>query len=67
MTYSKGNMIISVEKQPILGKSKPELYVGENNSLIKVACFGSVKKAEMFEEWLQYFFGNNLVLEGGKK
>ena len=67
MTYSKGNMVISVEKQPLLGKAKPELYVGKNNSLVKVACFGNVKKAEMFEEWLQYFFGDNLVWEGEKK
>ena len=53
--------MISIEKQPLLGKVKPELYIGEGNQLLKVACFGSVEKAEKFEEWLQYFFGDILV------
>lgn len=61
MTYSKGNKIISIEKKPLVGKVKPELIIGEGNQLLKVACFGSVEKAEKFEEWLQYFFGNQLV------
>lgn len=61
MTYSKGHKMISIEKQPLLGKVKPELYIGEGNELVKVACFGNVKKAEKFEEWLQYFFGDRLV------
>lgn len=65
MTYSKGNRMISVEKRPLFGKVKPELYIGEGNQLLKVACFGSIEKAEKFEEWLQYFFGDLLVREGG--
>ena len=61
MLYSKGYKMISIEKQPLLGKVKPELYVGEGNQMLKVACFGSVEKAEKFEEWLRYFFGDQLV------
>ena len=61
MTYSKGHKMISIEKQPLFGKVKPELLIGEGNQLLKVACFGSVEKAEKFEEWLQYFFGDLLV------
>ena len=60
MTYSKGGRMISIEKQPLFGKVKPELYIGEGNQLLKVASFGSVEKAEKFEEWLQYFFGDRL-------
>ena len=60
MTYSKGNKMISIEMKPLLGKSKPELFIGEGNEILKVACFGSVEKAEKFEEWLRYFFGNML-------
>ncbi len=43
---------------PLLGKVKPELYIGEGNELLKVASFGSVEKAKKFEEWLRYFFGD---------
>ena len=60
MTYSKGNKMISIEMKPLLGKSKPELFIGEGNEILKVACFGSVEKAEKFEKWLRYFFGNML-------
>ena len=60
MTYSKGGRMISIEKQPLFGKVKPELYIGEGNQLLKVASFGSVEIAEKFEEWLQYFFGDRL-------
>ena len=60
MTYSKGGRMISIEKQPLFGKVKPELYIGEGNQLLKVASFGSGEKAEKFEEWLQYFFGDRL-------
>lgn len=63
MVYSKGNKMISIEKQPIFGKVKPELYIGEDNHLLKVASFGNVDKAEKFEEWLRYFFGDMLVKE----
>ena len=60
MTYSKGHKMISIEMQPLFGKVKPELYIGERNELLKVACFGSVEKAKKFEEWLRYFFGDML-------
>ena len=60
MTYSIGDKIIAIEMQPLFGKVKPELYIGEGNQLLKVACFGSVKKAEEFEKMLQYFFGERL-------
>ena len=60
MTYSKGHKMISIEMQPLFGKVKPELYIGEGNELLKVACFGSVEKAKKFEEWLRYFFGEML-------
>ena len=61
MTYSKGHKMISIEYQPLFGKVRPELYVGEGTQAIKVACFGSVEKAKKFEEWLRYFFGDMLV------
>lgn len=60
MTYSKGHKMISIEMKPLLGKAKPELFIGEGNELLKVASFGSVEKAEKFEEWLRYFFGDML-------
>lgn len=63
-TYSKGTKMISIEKQPIFGKVRPELYIGEGNQLLKVACFGSEEKAEKFEEWLRYFFGDRLIKDG---
>lgn len=63
MTYSKGHKMISIEKQPLLGKVRPELYIGESNQLLKVATFGNIEKAEKFEEWLQYFFGDMLEKE----
>lgn len=61
MTYSKGHKMISIEMRPLFGKVRPELYIGEGNQLLKVATFGSEEKAEKFEEWLQYFFGDMLV------
>lgn len=61
MTYSKGHKMISIEMKPLLGKVKPELFIGEGDEmLMKVASFGSVEKAEKFEEWLRYFFGDML-------
>ena len=60
MTYSKGGKMIAIEMNPILGKVKPELYIGEGNSLLKVGCFGSAEKAQKFEEYLRYFFGDML-------
>lgn len=67
MTYSKGGRMISIEKQPLFGKVKPELYIGEGNQLLKVASFGSVEKAEKFEEWLQCFFGDRLKKDGERR
>lgn len=64
-TYSKGHRMISIEMKPLMGKTRPELFIGEGpNYLLKVASFGSVKKAELFDEWLRYFFGSMLVKDG---
>lgn len=62
MVYSKGCKMIHIEYNPIFGK-RPELYIGEDNKFLEVACFESEEKAEKFEEYLQYFFGRNLVKE----
>lgn len=56
-TYSKGSNIISVEFRPLLGKTKPELYVGSENQLLKVGTFGSEDKARVFCKYLEHFFG----------
>ena len=58
--------MISIEVNPLFGKVKPELYIGEGNEILKVACFGSAEKAEKFEEWLRYFFGDLLVSDPEK-
>ena len=63
LTYGKGDKVIDIEMQPFFGK-RPELYVGNRNELVKVASFSNEKKAKMFEEWLQYFFGVSPVKEG---
>ena len=60
MTYSKQGRIISIEMKPLFGKVRPELYIGDGNGRFKVATFGSAEKAEMFQEWLEYFFGGFL-------
>ena len=60
MTYSKQGRIISIEMRPLVGKVRPELFIGDGYELLKVATFGSVEKAEKFQEWLEYFFGGFL-------
>lgn len=67
MTYSKGHKMISIEMRPLFGKTRPELYIGEGNQLLKVASFGSVEKAEKFEEWLEYFFEDMLEKNDRRK
>lgn len=61
MVYSKDHKMIAVEYKPLFGNKRPVLVVGEGYQMVKVASFGSVEKAEMFEEWLRYFFGDMLV------
>ena len=34
----------------------PSLWVGNKNSLVKVASFGSVEKSEMFCKWMAQIF-----------
>ena len=60
MTYSKDHKMISIEMKPLFGK-KPELYIGDSNSAVKVACFRNEKAARDFEEMLIFFFGKQLV------
>lgn len=65
MVYSKGKKVICVEYVPLFTNCKrPELYIGEGNQLLKVASFGSERKAELFEEFLREFFGSMLVRDG---
>lgn len=66
MTYAKNDKIIVIQMEPLIGNVRPELLVGESNQLLKVATFGSIEKAMIFEEWLRYFFSDNLVKEGDK-
>ncbi len=60
MTYSKGNIFISIELNDLLGGAKPGLYIGEGNTLVKVGSFASEEKAKAFEEYLRFFFGSRL-------
>lgn len=60
MTYSKGNKMISIEINDLLGGRKPGLYIGEGNKLLKVASFATYDKANIFDEFLRYFFGEML-------
>ena len=60
MTYSKDGRFISIEVNDLLGGRKPGLYVGEGNKLVKVGTFSSYEKANLFDEFLRYFFGKNL-------
>ena len=62
MVYSKGNRMIAVEYEPIMGK-RPQLIIGTGRpaTMEKVASFGSPEKAARFEEWLREFFGEMLV------
>lgn len=66
MTYSKNGKMISVERNDFLGGKRPGLYIGTAHELLKVATFGSVEKADKFEEWLEFFFGSLLVREEKK-
>jgi len=68
MTYSKGHRMIAVERSGVFNPGKrPALYIGEGNKLLRVGVFGSEEKAELFEEFLEYFFGDRLVkMEDGK-
>ena len=60
MTYSKGNKMISIEINDLLGGRKPGLYIGEGNKLLKVASFATYEKANIFDEFLRYFFKDML-------
>lgn len=60
--YSKGNKAISVEKIEGFGKN-PGLWVVEGNEHLKVASFGSEEKAKIFQDTLEFLFGNMLVRE----
>lgn len=57
MVYSKGSKFIAIEMNDLLGGKKPGLYVGEGMSLTKVASFSTFEKANIFEDYLRYFFG----------
>ena len=61
MVYSKGDKFIAIEMNDLLGGKKPGLYVGEGATLIKVASFATFEKANLFEEYLRFFFGGMLV------
>ena len=56
MTYRLNGAVISVEQINGFGKN-PGLWVGseDQNTLYKVASFGSVDKAQMFCSWFEYF------------
>ena len=62
MVYSnKEGKFIAIEINDLLGGRKPGLYIGQGYQLIKVACFSTYTKAQLFEELLQEFFGDRLV------
>ena len=63
MTYSKGHRMISIEINDLLGGKRPGLYIGEGFKLLKVASFSSFEKAQIFDEWLRYFFGEMLITQ----
>jgi hypothetical protein len=52
--------MISIEINDLLGGRKPGLYIGEGNKLLKVASFATYDKANIFDEFLRYFFGEML-------
>ena len=66
MTYTKGNVAISITQIDSLGKN-PSLLLrrNETNDWIKVASFGSESKARQFCKWLDYMLG--LTDEGSVK
>lgn len=65
MVYSRGNKFVAIQYLPLTNCKRPELYIGEGNQLLKVASFGSERKAELFEEFLQELMKPLLVDEGG--
>lgn len=67
MVYSKSDKFIAIEMNDLLGGKKPGLYVGEGMSLTKVASFSTFEKANIFEDYLRYFFGGMLVTEEVRK
>ncbi len=66
MVYSKGKKFIAIEINDLMGGKKPGLYIGEGNTLVKVASFSTFEKANIFEEYLRYFFGGMLEKERGE-
>jgi hypothetical protein len=52
--------MISIEINDLLGGKKPGLYIGEGNKLLKVASFATYEKANIFDEFLRYFFKDML-------
>ena len=67
MVYSKSDKFIAIELNDLLGGKKPGLYIGEGMTLTKVASFSTFEKANIFEEYLRYFFGGMLVSEDVKQ
>lgn len=65
--YSKGHKMIAIERHDMLGGKRPGLYIGEGLQLLKVGTFTSEEKANLFEEYLEYFFGSSLVKEEAKQ
>ena len=58
MEFTKGNVMITVEKIPGFGK-RPGLWIGTKkpNAMMKMASFGRDEKAEQFCKWLTYWLG----------
>lgn len=58
MKYGFRDVFISVEQIDGFGKN-PGLWIGTGNpnQMVKVASFGSDKKAKLFCKWLDYMFG----------
>lgn len=60
MVHSKGSKFIAIELNDLLGGKKPGLYIGEGMAMVKVASFSTFEKANIFEEYLRYFFDGML-------
>lgn len=54
MVYKRGDYGISVSQINGFGKN-PGLWIHHDNKAIKMASFGSQKKAEQFIKYLDYF------------
>ena len=63
MTYSKGKQVISIETRDLVGGKRPGLYIGNECTVRKVACFRNLDEAKAFQDVLEYFFGDFLVRE----